>query len=285
MNVVAKKQHRGKSLKLSFSIIYKYATSNEKLSEVFNIDDLAEVRFRFVSSTDTLSTFLSIKKHASAKDTAVKVDVKSEDLGYTQQWVCTEHWVDWQDMGVKPTMTAVDNYLVAFRINITLIEEKCFNAPNIYEDDDFTDFHLSTAEGRVAVHRVHLATHSEVFKTMLGHEWKETAEGNIQVEGVTLQTLKHLKQYIYLGTLPDDGLRQLLLIARYYLIDNLKSACISKLARTATPDNLEDLLEFAIDNKITELALAILQLTPDDVVDGAYQLKKKEPASAQTSGK
>ncbi|XP_063386168.1 uncharacterized protein LOC134672198 [Cydia fagiglandana] len=151
----------------------------------------------------------------------------------------------------------------------------------LYEDDEFIDFKLSTGEGSLPVHRAHLAANSNVFKTMLSREWKETSEGRVQIEGVSLQTLKHLKQYMYLGTLPDEGLLPLLLIARYYLMDNLKAECLMKISQTVTPEKLYEILEYSFLNKIPELIFEIIETTPKSIVKDARKIMIKNQKNCE----
>lgn len=100
-------------------------------------------------------------------------------------------------------------------------------------------------------------------KQCLPESGKETTEGRIQIEGVSLKTLQDLKEFMYLHTLPDgDGLKSLLLIASYYLIDELKAECISKLALNCKSGNWRELLEFATKNQIFELVSAIMIVNP-----------------------
>ncbi|XP_063366850.1 uncharacterized protein LOC134655329 [Cydia amplana] len=146
----------------------------------------------------------------------------------------------------------------------------------LYTDTEFTDFYLSTGEGeqKVAVHRAFLIAHSDVFKGMLRGKWKETDQGEIKIRGVTVETLQQLKDYMYMGTVPEVGIRPLLLVARTYMMEDLEKHCIRKLAEKVTPEELFSLIEFACDNQIPELPFALLQLTPDTVVSGATKIKK-----------
>ncbi|XP_063386221.1 uncharacterized protein LOC134672252 [Cydia fagiglandana] len=141
---------------------------------------------------------------------------------------------------------------------------------------EFTDFYLSTGEGeeRVAVHKAFLIAHSDVFKAMLRGKWKETDHDEIKIQGVTIETLQQLKDYMYMGSVPEVGLRPLLLVARTYMMEDLEKHCIRKLAEKVTPEELFLLIEFACDNQIPELPFALLQITPDAVVSGAANIKK-----------
>ncbi|XP_063366849.1 uncharacterized protein LOC134655328 [Cydia amplana] len=146
----------------------------------------------------------------------------------------------------------------------------------LYEDNDFTD--LCAGEDKIAVHKNFLVAHSDVFKAMLSGPWKEAAEGKVNVEGVTIKVLERLKNYMYNGDVfytDDEELRTLLLLARYYLIEDLQKQCIRLLAETVKPETLFSHIEFACQHQIPELPFAMLQMTQDSVVNEAFSIRRR----------
>ncbi|XP_063357906.1 uncharacterized protein LOC134647485 [Cydia amplana] len=137
-----------------------------------------------------------------------------------------------EKFGYYSTLKAKNLATFSYFLEIDITVRKEFpvtSIPNIdkfYEDTEFTDFHLHATDGNVPMHKALLAANSDVFKAMLNGEWKEKGEGQINIEGVTVKTLQHLKDYMYLGVLPDEGLESLLVVAARYLMDKLKADCI-----------------------------------------------------------
>lgn len=137
---------------------------------------------------------------------------------------------------------------------------------SLHEDMELTDFELRGEDGSVHMHRAVLAASSPVLRRMLGGTWRETTEGHVEVPGTSKITLQHLKDYVYLHTLPDAGLEQLLLLASYYMMPDLEQKAVDKLVNSLTAENACDLLEFAAKHKVTRLLLAILECVQSGVV-------------------
>ncbi|XP_049876672.1 uncharacterized protein LOC126374207 [Pectinophora gossypiella] len=136
----------------------------------------------------------------------------------------------------------------------------------LHGDMELTDFELRGEDGSVHMHRAVLAASSPVLRRMLGGTWRETTEGHVDVPGTSKFTLQHLKDYVYLHTLPETGLEQLLLLASYYMMPDLEQKCVDKLVNSLTAQNACDLLEFAAKHKVTRLLLAILECVQSGAV-------------------
>lgn len=137
---------------------------------------------------------------------------------------------------------------------------------SLHEDMELTDFELRGEDGSVHMHRAVLAASSPVLRRMLGGTWRETTEGHVDVPGTSKATLQHLKDYVYLHTLPDSGLEQLLLLSSYYMMPDLEQKAVDKLVNSLTAENACDLLEFAAKHKVTRLLLAILECVQSGAV-------------------
>ncbi|XP_061720949.1 BTB/POZ domain-containing protein 9-like [Cydia pomonella] len=263
--------------------------SNELL-----IDDLVKVRFQWSSKkckdndAPEISTKLSLSKCDADNNSSIKINFTSEILEYSAIGIHTlNKWSEWELIGTtKPNVKTVKPLVYTIIIDI-LITVYQFNIdmtfPKLYSDTDFTDFALSTTGGSVPIHKVCLAAHSDVFRAMLKGEWKETAEGQVNIQGVTLDTLEQLKKYLYLSSVPDDvdELCSLLLVARRYIIEDLEKHCIRVIAETVSSEELFSIIEFACENQIPELPFAILQVTEDSVVNEAYKIKKQAMVKAK----
>ncbi|XP_047996894.1 uncharacterized protein LOC125234613 [Leguminivora glycinivorella] len=279
----------GPTLKLIIALSYTGECKGETSRELL-IDGLVKVRFMFSSNiskdNDTpeliISTKYSFSKCDADNKSCIKISLISEKLKYSQIVIHTpKKWSEWELIGTTKSAKESESQLYQTCIIDILITVYQFNMeltfPKLYLDTDFTDFALSTTDGSLPVHKVCLAAHSDVFNRMLKGEWKETVEGQVNMKGVTLDTLKQLKEYIYLSTVPDvvDELCSLLLIARRYLIEDLEKHCIKKIAETVSPEGLFSIIEFACEHHIPELPFALLQVTTDSVVNKAYVLQKR----------
>lgn len=277
IELCVKDQELGTFLRLRCVVNHssKISKANEKSlqarSKKFNINDLATVQLEFESKKNVFLGKIIAVNHENAKNCKVKVNVSCQDVDapFYSEWICDGQW---KEFGKKSTCDS-DFLNIATHvldINITACKVHESFIVKLYNDVYFTDFKLSTVEGSVAVHRSCLAACSDVFQAMLSREWKETSEGRIEIEGVTLRTLQHLKDYMYLSTLPEDGLEQLLKLASYYLIDSLKTECVSKLALTSKPEDWSRLLELSVIYKIPELMCAVQMM-----VNPALALNRK----------
>ncbi|KAJ2950788.1 hypothetical protein O0L34_g9053 [Tuta absoluta] len=98
---------------------------------------------------------------------------------------------------------------------------------------------------------------------MLLGDWKETRQGNVQLPFVSKNTLRHLKEYIYLKSVPDllIDCAKLLCLAGYYMLKQLpelKSDVATKLDSKFSPEDLWQWLEFCIHHKDTQMLVMLL---------------------------
>ncbi|XP_063386223.1 uncharacterized protein LOC134672254 [Cydia fagiglandana] len=265
-------------LQISFDILciggtnfYKTTYNDTRIT----VNDLVNVEFEFSQDNDA-----SIKTKYIARKILRYCTVKIK-VNNSAEKICSDE-PTWEVIGdtlpklsyrttnwAKPAPNDVfvfhiDVTISAFKVEATIYKKLC-------DDTEFTDFQLTTSDGSVAVHKAHLAALSDVFKAMLcRREWKETNEGHIQMSGVSLQTLQHLKDYMYMGTLPaDELLLPLLSIASCYMITELRNECISKLTQIIRPENLYDILKYSFENEIPELTFSIMRATPEGVLADA----------------
>ncbi|XP_047985441.1 uncharacterized protein LOC125225671 [Leguminivora glycinivorella] len=283
------KQHqRGQTLVLSYGVVTQgiQGSLDEVTTEPLIAHDLVLVKFTFnhikEAETFKLATKIHVKKIASAKSSIIKMNLTYGE--FTEQFICPESW-SMIPLGSKVRDYHINDSLISnFEAKITVNETKVVPVQKqiLFEDEDLIDFHLCAPDGRVGIQKAFLGLHSEAFMMMLKREWKETLEGKIGIEGVTKQTLQDLKQYIYLGTLPDEGLEPLLVIATRYMMDELKVECTAKLVKTITPEKLDDLVEFACLNNLPDLMRAVLFESTDKTIQGLYDLKmNKEEAKPE----
>ncbi|XP_047996843.1 BTB/POZ domain-containing protein At4g08455-like [Leguminivora glycinivorella] len=261
-----RRRYEGDGLQISFYVLC-FGMDNQTQTDYsgITVNNLAKVWFRFIQNRahngDSIDILYSAAK--IPEDCNVKIKVhNSEKQIYSNKsnWEIIDY--QWSIICSTGNVFHIDVTINAFKCEPTIYKKLC-------EDTDFTDFRLTTSDGSVPVHKAYLAALSDVFKAMLCREWKETDEGCIKLPGVSLQTLQHLKDYMYMGTLPTEDLLPLLSIASCYMIEDLKNECMKKLTQTIKPENIYEFLKYSIENDIPELTFAIMKATPDSVLDNA----------------
>ncbi|XP_061727795.1 uncharacterized protein LOC133532937 [Cydia pomonella] len=271
---------RGTHIKLIFAI------TSMNCGEIIEMDPVrlwswAEIRFKFTMDLNNscfLQPSIQYKKGNGGKD-YIAITIRSP--GFKKQSLCDDDWSEYIKMG-PPQDTKTCKYCVfphshpflrifKVNVNVTDLTPKPLSVNKwLYNDSTFMDFELKGDDGSVFLHKAILVTHSSVFRAMLKREWKETAENSMFIEGITKQTLQYLKDYMYLGTLPDDvlQLQSLLSLAAMYMIDNLIFRCIAKIVDSVTPKNFEQVFEFASRSNVPDLVKSLVIALPNETVDG-----------------
>ncbi|KAG1338113.1 BTB/POZ domain-containing protein [Cocos nucifera] len=116
-------------------------------------------------------------------------------------------------------------------------------------DGIHTDILVKPGTGApIAAHRALLASKSEIFRTMLGHdECKAPAEDTISFPELSRDELKCLLEFLYTGCLPkrsaDKQLYSMLLAADKYDIPFLRKVCEHQILDSLDSSNALDILE------------------------------------------
>ncbi|XP_063386225.1 kelch-like protein 24 [Cydia fagiglandana] len=279
---------KGTELQITFDILCTGGHNNYETE--ISVNNLVGIKFLFKQDDGSgIQTQYLARKLEKAIEYTVKIKVNNFD-----EKICSDK-PNWEVIGDTYANTSIiencrsrspkdafgfhlDVTIKAFKVEATIYKKLC-------DDTEFTDFQLTTTDGSLAIHKAILAAHSDVFKAMLCREWKETNEGRIQMSGVSLQTLQHLKDYMYMGTLPaDELLLPLLSIASCYMITELRNECISKLTQIIKPENLYDFLEYSIENKIPELTFAIMRATSEGVLQNAEKALLEKRSKEEIKG-
>ncbi|KAJ2948675.1 hypothetical protein O0L34_g7931 [Tuta absoluta] len=187
-----------------------------------------------------------------------------DDLTYTLKFTSNEFGITdktfFSDDGTWHLVYENKKQQYTFDVSVSMdVVPSSSSFATLHGDMELTDFELRGEDGSIRVHRAVLAAASPVLRRMLGGTWRESTEGHVDVSGTSKLTLQHLKDYVYLHTLPETGLEQLLLLASYYMMPDLEQKCVDKLVSSLTAQNACDLLEFAAKHKVTRLLLAILE--------------------------
>ncbi|XP_063371611.1 uncharacterized protein LOC134659833 [Cydia amplana] len=275
-NVIVKTQLCGPAVKIIFTVIKFSGHTCEFESEHITVDDLAviTVKSRYIDSNN-VGFYMVIKKTENAKD-VVSVDMTYEKA--IQHFFCSDASVEvpitkkTPDTYISQNNTKVDLYTieVIIAVHVIMPTSITLSTKELYKDTKSMDFNLQATDGTVPVHKSILFVHSQMFRTMLQGQWKETEQDSIKMPGETAQTLQHLKDYMYLGTIPEEGLEPLLLLAKRCLMDNLVTLCIDKLIESVTPETFDTLVEFGCQNNEPKLMKRLFQKIlrfPDDIIN------------------
>ncbi|KAF9803555.1 hypothetical protein SFRURICE_008710 [Spodoptera frugiperda] len=196
---------------------------------------------------------------------------QNDELNYVMKLTSPELDVEDQrftsDDGTWHLINESRRQQLAFDITVLLeVVPRVNSFACLYDDEELTDFEMRGMDGSVHVHRAVLAAASPVLRRMLGGVWRETAEGCADMTSTTRATLQHLKNYLYLRTLPDTGVEELLLLSACYMMPELEKRCVDKLVSNLTPQNTVEMIEFAAKNKMTQLMLAVLDCVQSSIV-------------------
>ncbi|KAL0820642.1 hypothetical protein ABMA28_006477 [Loxostege sticticalis] len=222
-------------------------------SAIFQVKASSVTNGGYNNSQYNILLFVTFVKLRQNDDLSYALKFTSKELGIADQNF-------FSDDGTWHLIYHHQSYRCSFDVTVTMdvVPSACSFA-SLYEDAELTDFELRGEDGSVHMHRAVLAASSPVLRRMLCGTWRESSEGVVDVPGTSRTTLQYLKDYVYLRTLPETGLKQLLLLASYYMMPLLEQKCVNKLVSTMTAETTCDLLEFAIKHKATRLVLEILE--------------------------
>ena len=108
----------------------------------------------------------------------------------------------------------------------------------------FSDASIKVGAKMFPIHRVVLASQSNVFKRMFESNMKEKKEGVVEVFDVDSDVMSDLLSYIYCGYAPNikEMAKDLLFAADKYNLTSLSVLCEKELQTTLTTDNVADVL-------------------------------------------
>ncbi|XP_022827574.1 BTB and MATH domain-containing protein 43-like [Spodoptera litura] len=112
-----------------------------------------------------------------------------------------------------------------------------------------SDFVIESADGvKFQIHRVILASHSEVFKAMLKGDTAESQNSYVKLIDVSGEDLRYMLEYIYSGTVIDlenANFGNLLMLADRFNLKGLWELSEYALSEHLSPDNALDILMIA----------------------------------------
>ncbi|GAU87918.1 hypothetical protein RvY_00704 [Ramazzottius varieornatus] len=131
----------------------------------------------------------------------------------------------------------------------------------MYRAKEFTDFTLVACDGReLKAHRAVLAARSEVFRSMVTYDTKESANRRCEIDDTDGETLDHVLSYMYgldLEQLADtESVKKVLVAADKYCLKGLVEACETLLISKITAETAGNLLTMADRHNAASLKVA-----------------------------
>lgn len=150
---------------------------------------------------------------------------------------------------------------------------------SLYDDTELTDLELRGADGSVHLHKSIAAAYSPVIKTGLTGEWAKPEKRAIDAPPETSKaTLLDLKQYMYIGVIPksSSALKQLLILASFYMMPDLEQRCVQDLLAQVTSEQSHDLFEFAMKHQMSNLLFGMMYHVQNGALDVDQMLKYRK---------
>lgn len=130
------------------------------------------------------------------------------------------------------------------------------NFKRFVNSDRFSDVEIYVEDQKYYAHKVFLAGNSPVFDRMLSLPMKETLTGIVEIEDLKSEVFEEMLRFIYTNEFDakdDDLLKEMLVAADKYEIDDLKSNCEDILAERLSVENVVDVLKLAEDHNAASL--------------------------------
>ena len=157
-------------------------------------------------------------------------------------------------------LTQITQEAVKIRVSMTLTSNVCqqnsVNRPatirqcpidkmnSLLEEKLFWDTEVHVGESVFKVHKVILASVSEVFKKMFENEMQEKKTGVVNITDVDPEVMSDLLSYIYTGSSPnmESHTKELLVAADKYGMDSLVFICMKQLESDLSTETVADIV-------------------------------------------
>ena len=115
---------------------------------------------------------------------------------------------------------------------------------SLLEEKLFWDTEVRVGESVFKIHKVILASASEVFKKMFEIEMQEKKTGVVNITDVDPEVMSDLLSYIYTGSAPNvkSHTKELLVAADKYGMKNLVFICMKQLESDLLPETIADIV-------------------------------------------
>lgn len=203
-------------------------------------------------SINTCTYFIKFKKVVQNDLQNYTIKVSSEKINIKDNIFLTDD-LAWRRIGEALNCDRID---LDFTFEVDSLLSSITPFKHLYDDTELTDFKIVGNGGSVEVHKAVLASFNPEFNQKLSFLEKLV---NKKETEASKETLEHLKTYMYLQILPQDGIKQLAELAIHFDMTDLVTKCCIKLLNKVTADNVLSVLEFGATHKLHKLTIGILK--------------------------
>ncbi|XP_043464507.1 speckle-type POZ protein-like [Leptopilina heterotoma] len=140
---------------------------------------------------------------------------------------------------------------------------------SLYEEKKLTDFKIICDDKEFCVHKIILVCQSDVFRAMLENPMKEFKNDELIISDFYPKIVEVMIRYLYSDTLTEtlseEELKELLLIANKYNLENLKKISFKEICKVInTFKQAVDLLSFTECYNFTDMRDLIIKFMRDN---------------------
>lgn len=239
------------------------------VNDYIMVETLSDLKFQLkceiciYQSRCIVHTFIRFwnKKNCNIAGTRydINIDLKINELDPITQRLTLTDKVDttWHLLSKQDINTYAQSQSATIAVSVVVDKTTAFSA--LHNDTSLIDFELHGENGFIPVHRTVLAMSSPMVKAFFENETNCFENRCYKFSKTDISTLQHLKDYIYLGNFPEEGIEKLALVASCCKMKDLENECIEKILQTVTPQNALKISTFAVVNKMTDLYLGFLR--------------------------
>ena len=140
----------------------------------------------------------------------------------------------------KMARCAAEDDSVLISRTTAFVSQLCEQLDTLYTDADLTDFTLIACGKEYKCHRVILAANSPMFKRMLKTPMREMSSNEMILDCISPQAVESILAYMYTGQarIPRESLKEVMLGADYFQMDELKRICDEKAPPVIQPSSI-----------------------------------------------
>ncbi|KAL5291352.1 hypothetical protein ACFFRR_010636 [Megaselia abdita] len=188
----------------------------------------------------------------------------------------------YEERGIRVDYSFIGDSLQKIRNHEDSFKKLSNDFEQLLHDRDFTDVTIQCEGGELKAHRAVLSARSPVFKRMLTNENYLESRENVIKSSLEFNLLSDALLYIYTGRVNKSKAKELLEVADYYDLQQLKAECISIIISEITAKNVISILMLAHSHNVLDLkqeALLFISQCSEKVVHEAELLKLDESES------
>ncbi|KAI6220381.1 Speckle-type POZ protein-like isoform X2 [Aphelenchoides fujianensis] len=123
-----------------------------------------------------------------------------------------------------------------------------------FNDAAYTDVRIFVGDRVFHVYKAFLFLHSDVFRAMFKHKWKEQETNAVPIKDFEPEIVEAMLRFMYTGRVEnlEQNARQLFLAADKYDVKLLRDLTVDHLCAKVALENVVEMLEFALEHPALE---------------------------------